>query len=1153
MRWRKISLWASLILVGTIVLAGVWIWTTDLGVFKPRIERWVSETTGRDFRIGELSIDLAGKITVVGKDLQFANADWAGPNPMLTAGHIEVRLDAASLFDPPLVIEAVDIRDATIQLKIPEGGDPNWQLWPADDEPEPSAEEATPDGLLVLLRDARVADIRLVYDSAERPAPIELIIDSATQQLRRDRFLDLSATGTLSGRDIAIEGQIGTWRSLLSARDIEYNLSGRFDTLTLSTAGRIDDLSRPVQPTMTFEADGPDIDDLTRMLGLGDDGSGNIAVKGELDKRGDGMELFVAGNLGENRVDVRASFLSLVDFEKIDAELRASGPDLSQPLAIAGVQGLDSAPFQLIADIERDGKVVRVSTAEMLYGDIRLLLSGYLPEFPALDDGSVDLSLQGSELARLRRLTGLPGAADGAFSATATLSMDAARRELFDVSMETILGRLTAKGEIKGGATFLGSDADLELEIYDAAAAASAWQIDIGELPSERLHVSGAIEYTDGALLITRPLSASLGELYVGAEGRIALAEGGAGSNLVVEASADRLTRVTDPFTRSRFVPPDEFAARAHVVLEPGVIRFDDLTGTLGTAAVDGSGSIHLRQRIAGSTIRFDASGDTLEAVLAYIPELDLRPGPFAVSGQLRFAEDALHIDDIDLDRSTETLDGRLSVGLPIERDWLEIVMKVSSDDVNRALRHLPGFDPAKAPFTMDLAIERNGDTLQMDRVDITLADARFSARGPLNLGDRLELSQLTLTADVPSLARLGTVNGREFQDQAFGFDGVVSGDRGQLRIENAKIRLADSDMTGFVSYTTGQTPILRMDVSSDRLIVKPLFVRDEPGNVQPVANRTRVIPDIAIPFDKLAAVDAYLQVRIDEFQRERLYLRDVTLDADIEDGALELRDLSLHARSGFLRAYGKLEPGDGIGRLQLGLLTENLAFGTSESNRSLRGTANIKVSLEATGNDLRSLAGAATGVALFDIRGGAIPNNRMLQFFYGGVFEQILMTINPFIRSEDETTIECIVVPAQVTDGQLTTDPAAYVRTDKINMTVKPEINLDNERLEMSIRSTPRKALTISAAEIVNPYVKVIGTLAEPALAVDEKGALISGSAAVATMGLSFLAKAAWDRLSRSPNPCKSARQDASKALADRFPGIEPLEHLPVMPPRDD
>jgi uncharacterized protein involved in outer membrane biogenesis len=276
-------------------------------------------------------------------------------------------------------------------------------------------------------------------------------------------------------------------------------------------------------------------------------------------------------------------------------------------------------------------------------------------------------------------------------------------------------------------------------------------------------------------------------------------------------------------------------------------------------------------------------------------------------------------------------------------------------------------------------------------------------------------------------------------------------------------------------------------------------------------------------------------------------------LDADIEDGALELRDLSLHARSGFLRAYGKLEPGDGIGRLQLGLLTENLAFGTSESNRSLRGTANIKVSLEATGNDLRSLAGAATGVALFDIRGGAIPNNRMLQFFYGGVFEQILMTINPFIRSEDETTIECIVVPAQVTDGQLTTDPAAYVRTDKINMTVKPEINLDNERLEMSIRSTPRKALTISAAEIVNPYVKVIGTLAEPALAVDEKGALISGSAAVATMGLSFLAKAAWDRLSRSPNPCKSARQDASKALADRFPGIEPLEHLPVMPPRDD
>ena len=216
-----------------------------------------------------------------------------------------------------------------------------------------------------------------------------------------------------------------------------------------------------------------------------------------------------------------------------------------------------------------------------------------------------------------------------------------------------------------------------------------------------------------------------------------------------------------------------------------------------------------------------------------------------------------------------------------------------------------------------------------------------------------------------------------------------------------------------------------------------------------------------------------------------------------------------------------------------------------------LRGTADAKINLEATGNDLRTLAGTASGMALVDIQGGAIPNNRLMQFFYGGVLEQIVMTVNPFAKSDPETVIECIVVPTLVTNGMLTATPAAFVRTNKLNLTFKSEVNLANERIEISVRTMPRKALTISAAEIVNPYVKIVGTMAEPELAVDEKGALITSGAAVATAGLSVLAKAAWDRLSRSPRPCRSARDQANDALADRFPDIAPLELLPTIPER--
>jgi hypothetical protein len=63
-----------------------------------------------------------------------------------------------------------------------------------------------------------------------------------------------------------------------------------------------------------------------------------------------------------------------------------------------------------------------------------------------------------------------------------------------------------------------------------------------------------------------------------------------------------------------------------------------------------------------------------------------------------------------------------------------------------------------------------------------------------------------------------------------------------------------------------------------------------------------------------------------------------------------------------------------------------------------------------------------------------------------------------------------------------------------------------------------------------------VVGTLAAPRLAVDAKGTLISGGAAVATGGLSILARATWERLARSKNPCETATKQGLKILQDRF-----------------
>ena len=1151
MRWRKIGFWSLVAVFGILVLAASWLWTADLGVFKPQIERWVSEKTGRTLRIGDLSIDLAGRIVVVGRDVSFANSDGALPEHMVSLGRAEIEVDLASLFSPPVIIEAVEINDAAIHLTVPADGPPNWELDIAGTESRPAAQE--PEGLSLLLRDARIFNLKLVYVSAERPKPLELAIVSATQRLRDDGFLDLKVSGALSGRDMSVEGEIGTWQSLLAARDIDYRLTGRFDSLDLASAGHIDDLSRPEQPTLSFEASGPDIDHLTAMLGLGSEGTGDIAIAGTLSRDAvTGMRLHLSGNLGETSMEASASFESLTDLDRIDAEVRSSGPDLSQVLALAGMHGLQRAPFQLIADLERAGPDFRIHKAEMLFGEAQFLLSANLPRFPSVDDGTAQLTLRGSDLARFRSITGLPGAASGPFTLEAGLSVDSNQREFFEFGLETSLGRVSAKGEVRGGDTYLGTTSEIDVEVFDASATAEAWQLDLGPVPAERFAATGAIEYVDGAIRTTRPLTASLGELSINAEGSLALAEGAVGSNFLVQASGERLTLVTDPFTDSAYIPPDEFNVTSHLLIERGGIRLNDISGTLGSASIGGEANIRFAPRITGSAITFSASGDALENVVAYLPALNIRPGPFDVTGGIRFAEDALHIENLHLTRQA-MVDAKtsISVGLPIERNWFKIEFDGESDDARGFLSPLKGFDASDVPFTLDLSAERNGNTLRVDRLDYTMADARLSASGTLDFRESLDSTRFRLKVDVPSLARLGTVGGREFHDQAFSFDGLVDGVRGQLRIEDARMTVANSDLTGSMTYTVDPKPTLTVDVTSDRLAVQPLFVRVEDD--QPREPREspdgRVIPDVAIPFDALEKMDASLSIRIGELERGDLYLRQINFDGEIRDGALEIRDASFHARSGYLRGNARLEPGDGVGRARIGLIADDLAFGLAETNTDLRMTGDININAAATGNDLRTLAGSLTGILLLDTNGGEIPNNRMMQLLYGDALNEILATINPFMKSEPVTAFRCIVIPLDIADGELEANPAAFVRTDKLNLTFRPEIDLKTERIDVSIRSTPRTVLSISAAELINPYIKVIGTMAKPSLAVDEQGVLISGGAAVATGGLSLLAKAAWDRLSRSSKPCESAREEAGKALSDRYPDIEPLVLLPPMP----
>ena len=65
---------------------------------------------------------------------------------------------------------------------------------------------------------------------------------------------------------------------------------------------------------------------------------------------------------------------------------------------------------------------------------------------------------------------------------------------------------------------------------------------------------------------------------------------------------------------------------------------------------------------------------------------------------------------------------------------------------------------------------------------------------------------------------------------------------------------------------------------------------------------------------------------------------------------------------------------------------------------------------------------------------------------------------------------------------------------------------------------------------QLINPYIKVTGTLGSPGVTLDPTGTLVNGGAAFATAGLSVVATTLWDRIVQAKDPCGAAVAEASR-----------------------
>ena len=1134
MRWRRIAFWFSFSVLALIVIALSWLWAADLGVFKPQLERYITEEFGHEFTIdGEFHVDLSRHTTVIAEDLRFANAPWAEADDMVTVGRVEVQIDLWSLFRGLVLIELLDVDDTSILLLNPGDTPPNWER-PLQWFLEPSSVDLD---LLFGVVDIDRAALRL--ESAERERPLNLAIERLDQSYREDSFLDLELRATLDGKKVAVDGAVGTWDALLSGKNFDFDLEAVLDTFEFSARGRIDDAANPLRPEFEFTAFGPDVDDLTRMLGLGEEGDGDIDLSGALTPAADGpLALTVKGNLGLTEIDAVGEIRNLQDFAKMGLQLTASGPDLGRILRLAGIHQVRESPFMLKVDAESDSGIFVVNEATMVFAEAQFNGSARMPMFPSIDDAVISLRVEGPDLERFRYMTGIPGAASGPFAIRLTVDVQEDGVEVLNLDAETTLGEVHGSGRIGDPRTYIGSQFEVEARSDSLARTAEAYGV--MDMPDKPIEVKGGAEYTSVGIRTMGLVTAIIGDVAASVDGLIALRSGAEGSDLAFAVKGANLEALVAEFSEPTGVPALPYDVGGKLKIGNDGYRFRDVSGSLGTTSIKADGLLVPADMIAGSHFDIHAQGAAFEELVAGLDDVDVRPGPFELSGKLVFQADAIKLSNVRLSRPAVDAQLDLAIGMLDEENRLDFDVRAGGRDVRDVIGRAGTFAAFEQPFAIEARGNLRGSLWTFDDLDASVGNATVTAAGDLEFADARAKTEFSLDLNVPTLAALGTIDGRKFNDQPLSVTAHVTGSNGTLESDRLNIRIGDSDINATIVLRKADVPEIDIDMLSDRLVFRPFLEDVEEYDPEPTFDDGRLIPDIDMPFEALKKRNVSIDIRVGDLERRTLFMKDIEVNAEVLDGVLNISKARFKGRSGELLASATLDPMNGTGAASLQLVTRNFALGMIQKNDDFMMRADLDINLRSTGTDLRTLLGNSTGVVFVNARGGRLTNeNPIVKAIYGDTIDEILTTINPFKKSDPYTDLECTIIPWAIDDGQVTDAPYGFVSTNKMRLVTKSSLNLKTEKIRIGIETTPKKVVSFSASELINPYIQVVGTLARPQLAVDEAGVLITGGVAVATGGLSLLAKGLWNRLSQSGDPCKEVSTAAIKELGGRFPDL--------------
>ena len=829
--------------------------------------------------------------------------------------------------------------------------------------------------------------------------------------------------------------------------------------------------------------------------------------------------------LGQVRLSVDGTIVDALEAEGIAATFYLIGPAIERVAERLGFPPFASGAFEINGELKKINGGNLVSVGGNL-GEITLIANGIVDHLRAPANMKFDFNVAGPDTHYVAELLGIKGAPEVPFLLTGDLDRQGSRLSFTATRAELGENAVAIKGWTETG----GGVPDLDLTINAVGPDFSVFApfMKLKGMPVEQFDIDGRIEKSGGDWRFSNVV-ATVGANRVAANGAI---EEGKDTDIEFSAAGPDISFL-QTMTGAEGLPEKPFEVTARIKPARDGIAIEAAKGSIGENHIEVSGIIGTAAGLEGTRLDVLASGPALQHIAPLTGVPYLPDGRFELAGQVVLSVDQILVNEMSASVGDVELTASAGIGLRRSAGEFDIRVAANGPDVG-SLANIDLLQGVSGePFSLQAHVAREGDEdeLLFDETEIQIGEVTLAANGTLSMEPLSNDSDLQFSISGPDMDQLGRSIGTDiFVTKPFSISGKFNGTPSGFAMRNFAARIGDNDVSGVFEIDLQEKPRLTGALSSAYLDLSERLqeLQDAAPETEVISEEGFFFSDEPLNGQQLQAVDIEIGLKIDNLRTRALNVTDFRVELSLLDGELRIDPIAFREEQGSVAGRIQITPYEERYSMDASVRLQDMHIGLiapRDQERSSLPPLSGEFELRGEGESLHELMASSNG-ALSMRQGKGLILDLGADRIFGDMLLKVIRTLNPLKTEQKYREFDCGIYDVDVVAGVATIANFA-VQTSTMTVMVAGSVKLDTETIDLAIRAKPREGLGISLGGVANSFLKLGGTLRNPVLEIDPEGTLVTGGVAVATGGLSLLAKGLFDRVSAEADICKPKSAD--------------------------